>query len=119
MADRPDTSLANATLVSRGDKDGRHEMAVGVTARPYFMLRDQRDGGMIRVAERALTLEHGSNFRDIGGYPAAGGTHVRRGVIFRSVGTPQIGRAPRRERGGRYVETPVGAVSFKHTEEER
>src|SRR3546814_5704270 len=28
MADRPDTSLANATLVSRGDKDGRHEMAV-------------------------------------------------------------------------------------------
>src|SRR3546814_13311847 len=53
MADRPDTSLANATLVSRGDKDGRHEMAVGVTARPYFMLRDQRDGGMIREIGRA------------------------------------------------------------------
>src|SRR3546814_18636029 len=53
MADRPDTSLANATLVSRGDKDGRHEMAVGVTARPYFMLRDQRDGGMIRAIGRA------------------------------------------------------------------
>src|SRR3546814_8704535 len=33
MADRTDTSLANATLVSRGDKDGRHEMAAGVTDR--------------------------------------------------------------------------------------
>src|SRR3546814_680316 len=93
MADRPDTSLANATLVSRGDKDGRHEMAVGVTARPYFMLRDQRDGGMIRVAERALPLEHGSNFRDIGGYPAAGGKHVRWGMIFRSGGTPLLNDA--------------------------
>src|SRR3546814_15849294 len=50
MAGRPDASLANATLVSRGDKDGTHDMAVGPTARPYFMLRHQRDGGMIRFA---------------------------------------------------------------------
>src|SRR3546814_6177413 len=68
-------------------------MAGGVTARPYFMLRDQRDGGMIRVAERALPLEHGSNFRDIGGYPAAGGKHVRWGMIFRSGGTPLLNDA--------------------------
>src|SRR3546814_13059477 len=68
-------------------------MAVGVTARPYFMLRDQRDGGMIRVAERALPLEHGSNFRDIGGYSAAGGKHRRWGMIFRSGGTPLLNDA--------------------------
>src|SRR3546814_11968179 len=48
MSDRPDASLANATLVSRGDKDCRHEMAAGMTARPDFMHRDQRDGGMLR-----------------------------------------------------------------------
>src|SRR3546814_17448195 len=47
MADRPDNSLAHATLVSRGDKDGRHEMAGGVTARPYVMLRARRAGGKI------------------------------------------------------------------------
>src|SRR3546814_16616904 len=48
---------------------------------------------MIRVAERALPLEHGSNFRDIGGYPAAGGKHVRWGMIFRSGGTPLLNDA--------------------------
>src|SRR3546814_7040686 len=43
--------------------------------------------------ERALPLEHGSNFRDIGGYPAAGGKHVRWGMIFRSGGTPLLNDA--------------------------
>src|SRR3546814_10097930 len=57
------------------------------------MRREQRDGGMIRVAERALPLEHGSNLRDIGGYPAAGGKHVRVGMIFRSGGTPLLNDA--------------------------
>jgi len=39
---------------------------------------------VVTVAERVLPLEHGSNFRDIGGYPAAGGKHVRWGLIYRS-----------------------------------
>ena len=42
------------------------------------------------VAERVLPLEAGSNFRDIGGYPAAGGRHVRWGLIYRSGATPML-----------------------------
>lgn len=34
--------------------------------------------------KRALTLQGASNFRDLGGYPAAGGKHVRWGRIYRS-----------------------------------
>lgn len=33
---------------------------------------------------RAVQLEGGSNFRDLGGYPAAGGRHVRWGRLYRS-----------------------------------
>src|SRR3546814_14564024 len=71
---------------------------------PYFRLRDQRDGGMIRVAERALPLEHGSNFRDIGGYPAAGGKHVRWGMIFRSGWTPLLNDADEQRIGALKLE---------------
>ena len=34
----------------------------------------------------SLPLERGSNFRDLGGYPAAGGKHVRWGTIYRTGG---------------------------------
>jgi len=40
--------------------------------------------------ERLVPLEAGSNFRDIGGYPAAGGRHVKWGLIYRSGGTPML-----------------------------
>lgn len=35
-------------------------------------------------ARRAVKLEGGSNFRDLGGYPAANGRHVKWGHIYRS-----------------------------------
>ncbi|MGI4863777.1 MAG: tyrosine-protein phosphatase [Janthinobacterium lividum] len=34
--------------------------------------------------KRAVALQGGSNFRDLGGYPAAGGKHVKWGHIYRS-----------------------------------
>lgn len=37
-----------------------------------------------------LPLQQGSNFRDIGGYPAAGGRHVKWGMIYRSGATPVL-----------------------------
>lgn len=40
------------------------------------------------AARRIITLAGGLNFRDLGGYPAAGGKHVRWGQLFRS-GTMQ------------------------------
>jgi protein-tyrosine phosphatase len=34
--------------------------------------------------ERVLPLQGGRNFRDLGGYPAAGGSHVKWGMLYRS-----------------------------------
>lgn len=34
--------------------------------------------------QRVLPLQGGQNFRDLGGYPAAGGRHVRWGLLYRS-----------------------------------
>jgi protein-tyrosine phosphatase len=51
------------------------------------------DGTLARVAERTLPLAQGSNFRDLGGYAAAGGKHVRWGVLFRSGATPLLTEA--------------------------
>ena len=58
--------------------------------RPYFLLRDTRDGTVTRVAERVIPLVQGSNFRDIGGYPGADGKHVRWGQIYRSGATAML-----------------------------
>lgn len=40
--------------------------------------------------ERAVALEGGSNFRDVGGYPAADGKHVAWGRIYRSGGPAML-----------------------------
>jgi len=79
-----------AKLVSARDPDGSHVISAPGLAREYVILRDVRTGETTRVAERLIPLEAGSNFRDIGGYPAAGGRHVRWGMIYRSGGTPLL-----------------------------
>ena len=90
QSDRPDATIATATLVSARDTDGVHEVPLSGTARPYFLLRDSRSKAIVRIAERVLPLEQGSNFRDIGGYAAAGGKHVRWGMIYRSGAQPLL-----------------------------
>jgi protein-tyrosine phosphatase len=90
VSNRPDAPLTKATLVSRADKDGNHVVTVTSNERPYFLLHDSRARQTLRVAERALPLEQGSNFRDLGGYAAVGGKHVKWGTIFRSGGTPLL-----------------------------
>ena len=90
VSDRPDVSLAKAKLVSRSDRDGEYVATVAPNERPYFLLHDSSAKRTVRVAERVLPLEQGSNFRDIGGYPAASGKHVKWGVVFRSAGTPLL-----------------------------
>ena len=93
MADSPDTAAAAATLLSARDGDGSHAVRVEGEVRPYFLLRDSRGGEVRRVAERVLPLEQGSNFRDVGGYAAADGKHVRWGLIYRSGGQPLLSDA--------------------------
>lgn len=99
VSDRAEAGVAEARLVSAADRDGRYEMAAEAGARPYFLLKE-KGGDTVRVAERVLPLEQSSNFRDIGGYPAAGGKHVRWGMIFRSGGQPMLSPADLAAIGG-------------------
>lgn len=93
LADSASAGVADARRVSAADRDGRFEIAPAPAARPYVLLKDTRDGAVTRVAERALPLVQGSNFRDLGGYPAADGRHVRWGRIYRSGATPLLTEA--------------------------
>lgn len=90
LAASPTQTVKDARLVVRADRDGEERLTVEADSRPYVLLRDGGDSKVVRVAERLLPLEHGSNFRDVGGYPAAGGKHVRWGMIYRSGGTPLL-----------------------------
>jgi protein-tyrosine phosphatase len=92
MSERPDAALGDANLVSQGNRTGRFETAV-TAARPYYLLKDTGDATIVRVAERVVPLAQGSNFRDLGGYPAANGKHVRWGLLYRSGGTPLLSDA--------------------------
>jgi protein-tyrosine phosphatase len=89
VADRADALPKAARLVSARDGDGSATVTDGAR-RTFVILRNARTGEITRVAERVLPLEAGSNFRDIGGYPAAGGKHVRWGLIYRSGATPML-----------------------------
>ncbi len=86
----PHAPAKAAMLVSARDTDGKATVPASGLQRDYILLRDVRTGEITRVAERLIPLEAGSNFRDIGGYAAAGGKHVRWGLIYRSGATPLI-----------------------------
>ena len=87
---RPDAQLNQAHRLARGDRDGVFEAKWAGPRRPYFILRDEADGQVVRAAERVLTLERGSNVRDVGGYPGADGKHVRWGLIYRTAAMPML-----------------------------
>ncbi|WP_298165252.1 tyrosine-protein phosphatase [Novosphingobium sp.] len=91
VASDPQASVKEAQVVSAADLDGSFIDKEGSTeARRFFTIRDRQDGSAVHVAERVLPLEQGSNFRDIGGYPAAGGKTIRWGTIYRSGATPLL-----------------------------
>jgi protein-tyrosine phosphatase len=95
ISDTPDADVRTATMASAGDTDGEHRLSVPAGQRRYVLLKERGTRQQQRVAERLLPLEAGSNFRDIGGYPAAGGKHVRWGLIYRSAGQPLLTDADR------------------------
>jgi protein-tyrosine phosphatase len=90
VSDRPDADTSKAQLLSEDDQDGRYVATVTDSRRSYFLISNKVDGSVVRVSERVLPLERASNFRDIGGYAAAGGKHVRWGLIYRSGATPLL-----------------------------
>lgn len=91
--DRADMSIKDAALVSSDDRDGHEVVTLPKGTRGLFLVRDRATGKVTQVAERSIPLEQGSNFRDIGGYPAAHGKTVRWGQIYRSGGTPLLSDA--------------------------
>lgn len=93
--DAPDA--AKAKLVARAVARGTYELPAPAHARPYFFLKDNRDQTVVTVAERVLSLEQGSNFRDLGGYPAANGKTVKWGLLYRSGATPLLSESDRAE----------------------
>jgi len=82
--------LKEARLIAAADRDGEYAMPAPSHERPYFLLKDRKDDTVVMVAERVLPLDQGSNFRDLGGYLAADGKHVRWGLLFRSGATPLL-----------------------------
>lgn len=92
----PTAPLSEMRKVSDDDRDGVHHLADAPGPRPYVLLREETSGQTLRVAERVVALEAGSNFRDLGGYPAAGGKRVRWGRIFRTAAMPKLTAADQR-----------------------
>lgn len=88
LSEQAEAAIDVAKLVSRANSTGRFEVAAA--GRPYFLLKDPSDATVVRVAERAVPLAQGSNFRDLGGYPAGDGKHVKWGLLYRSGGTPLL-----------------------------
>lgn len=89
----PEAAADAALVVASADRSGRVVVAAPAQERRYFLLRDGGDGSVLRVAEREVPLEQGSNFRDLGGYAGAGGKHLAWGRIFRSGAMPLLTEA--------------------------
>lgn len=88
--------ISNDTMLDEGDKpvaraSTAHKLAIDIPAgqRGYVILQGA-DGTTRIAAERALPLEQGSNFRDIGGYVTKDGKVVRWGKVFRSGAQPLL-----------------------------
>lgn len=78
--------------VARRTRDRAMAVDLPGTTRAYLIVKGP--GGTVHVAaERALPLEQGSNFRDIGGYVTRDGKAVRWGRVFRSGAQPLLSPA--------------------------
>jgi len=97
VGDRADADIAAAKLALPHAAGGRADLAAEADVRRYFLLRDPADRSVVKVAERLVPLQQGSNFRDVGGYPAADGKKVRWGLIYRSGGTAMLTDADLRQ----------------------
>jgi protein-tyrosine phosphatase len=90
-ASHPATRVTVEPLVANGEVSTHYSnrstraslSGLPPTSRHYFRLRDQH-GTEVLAAERRLGMQGTPNFRDFGGYPAAGGRRVKWGFLFRS-----------------------------------
>ncbi|RVT43588.1 tyrosine-protein phosphatase [Sphingobium algorifonticola] len=112
----PDATIRTARLIVRNDRDGMETVPADKATRTYFLLKDRKTGQTTRVAERILPLDKGSNFRDLGGYPAAGGKHVKWGHIFRSGAMPLLDEADYAQLQGLKIGSVIDLRSIEERE---
>lgn len=88
MSEDPDFTESEATLI--GNAAG-NEYAVEVSrdVRVYFILKAE-NGARIRVAERVITMDSLTNFRDLGGYLTEDGKRTKWGKLLRSAAHDSI-----------------------------
>lgn len=113
IVDRPAAPGATGERVVAADRDGTAIIDLPQGQRRYLALRDGGDGSFTIAAERLLPLEHGSNFRDIGGYAGADGRHVVWGRIYRSGAQPMLSEADYRLIDGLGLTTIVDLRSLE------
>ncbi|MGI4871771.1 MAG: tyrosine-protein phosphatase [Janthinobacterium lividum] len=70
---------------------------------PSLALAQTATDTVVFNPRRAVQLEGGSNFRDLGGYPAAGGKHVKWGHIYRSADISKLTDSDLRALQSRHV----------------
>lgn len=88
VAGSPDAPLKAMRKLADNDKDGVASVTAAQAGanRPYFYVVADGDKTGVRTATRVVPLQGAANFRDLGGYSAANGKHVRWGQVFRSNG---------------------------------
>lgn len=90
LAETPAATPESARLVASDLRTGRVTVPAPSSRRFYVLLKDGGDGSIVRLAERVLPLQQGSNFRDVGGYAGADGLRVKWGRIYRSGAMPLL-----------------------------
>lgn len=86
VAARPDAPARSLKRLANDDRDGKalFRAPLGDGVRPYFYVRADGARQGVWTASRVVPLQGAANFRDLGGYAAKDGRHVRWGQIYRS-----------------------------------
>ena len=88
MSEDPDFTESEATLVANV-AGNEYAVAVSKDVRVYFILKAE-NGARIRVAERVITMDSLTNFRDLGGYLTEDGKRTKWGKLLRSAAHDSI-----------------------------
>lgn len=88
MSEDPDFIESNATFIAKVDGSD-YAVEVSRDIRVYFILKAET-GARIRVAERVITMDSLTNFRDLGGYLTADGKRTKWGRLLRSAAHDSI-----------------------------
>ena len=88
MSEDPDFVESEATLVATV-AGNEYAVEVAKDVRVYFILKAE-NGARIRVAERVITMDSLTNFRDLGGYLTEDGKRTKWGKLLRSAAHDSI-----------------------------